>query len=30
MLDTRRPEAIAAIGLGGFALVVWLMVVKPF
>jgi hypothetical protein len=30
LLDTRRPEAIAAIGLGGFALVVWLMVIKPF
>lgn len=30
LLDTRRPEAIAVIGLGGLALVVWLMVVKPF
>jgi hypothetical protein len=30
LLDTRRPEAIAAIGLGGFALIIWLMVTKPF
>ncbi|HET9521133.1 MAG TPA: DUF2269 family protein [Candidatus Limnocylindrales bacterium] len=30
MLDTRRPEAIAVVGLGGLALIVWLMVVKPF
>lgn len=30
ILDTRRPEAIAAIGLGGLAVIVWLMVLKPF
>jgi hypothetical protein len=30
LLDTRRPEALAAIGLVGFALLVWLMVLKPF
>jgi hypothetical protein len=30
LLDTRRPEAIAAIGLGGLAVIIWLMVVKPF
>ena len=30
LLDTRRPEAIAAIGLLGLALIVWLMVLKPF
>jgi len=30
LLDTRRPEALAAIGIGGIAVIVWLMVVKPF
>jgi len=30
LLDTRRPEALAAIGLAGFVLILWLMVVKPF
>jgi hypothetical protein len=30
LLDSRRPEAIAAIGGLGLALVVWLMVFKPF
>ena len=30
LLDSRRPEALAAIGIGGLLIVVWLMVVKPF
>ena len=30
ILDTRRPEALAGIGIVGFALLVWLMVLKPF
>ena len=30
ILDTRRPEALAAIGIIGFALLVWLMEFKPF
>jgi len=30
ILDTRRPEALAAIGFGGFAILVWLMELKPF
>lgn len=30
LLDTRRPEAIAVVGFGGLALLIWLMVVKPF
>jgi len=30
LLDTRRPEAIAAIGLGGLLVILWLMVLKPF
>jgi len=30
LLDTRRPETLAAIGIGGLAVIVWLMVAKPF
>jgi len=30
LLDTRRPEALAAIGLIGLAIIIWLMVAKPF
>jgi hypothetical protein len=30
LLDSRRPDAIAAIGAVGLVLIVWLMVVKPF
>jgi hypothetical protein len=30
LLDTRRPEAIAAVGFGGLLILLWLMVVKPF
>lgn len=30
LLDTRRPEALAAIGFGGFVVLVWLMELKPF
>ena len=30
LLDTRRPEAIAVIGIGGLALLIWLMELKPF
>ncbi|HEX5012901.1 MAG TPA: hypothetical protein VFV72_01990 [Candidatus Limnocylindrales bacterium] len=30
ILDTRRPEALAAIGVIGFAVLVWLMELKPF
>jgi hypothetical protein len=30
ILDTRRPEALAAIGIVGFATLVWLMEFKPF
>ena len=30
LLDSRRPEALAAIGIGGLLIIVWLMVVKPF
>jgi hypothetical protein len=30
VLDTRRPEALALIGFGGFAILVWLMELKPF
>ena len=30
ILDTRRPEALALIGFGGFAILVWLMELKPF
>jgi hypothetical protein len=28
-LQTRRPEALALVGLGGLAVLVWLMVFKP-
>jgi hypothetical protein len=30
LLDSRRPDAIAAIGVIGLAVLLWLMVVKPF
>jgi hypothetical protein len=30
LLDTRRPEAIALVGFGGLALLIWLMELKPF
>lgn len=30
LLDSRRPEVIAAIGVVGLALILWLMVLKPF
>jgi hypothetical protein len=30
LLDSRRPEALAAIGIGGIAVIVWLMIAKPF
>lgn len=30
LLDSRRPETIAAIGGAGLALILWLMVLKPF
>jgi hypothetical protein len=30
LLDTRRPELIALVGLVGFVVLLWLMVVKPF
>lgn len=30
LLDSRRPEVIAAIGGTGLALILWLMVLKPF
>lgn len=30
LLDTRRPELIALVGFGGFLVLLWLMVVKPF
>jgi len=29
MLDTRRPEILAAVGTAGLVLLVWLMVIKP-
>jgi hypothetical protein len=29
-LQTRRPEALALIGIGGLVVLVWLMVLKPF
>lgn len=29
MLDTRRPEILAAVGTVGLVLLVWLMVIKP-
>jgi hypothetical protein len=30
LLDTRRPEALAAIGILGFVVLIWLMELKPF
>lgn len=30
LLETRRPEAIALVGFGGLALLIWLMELKPF
>jgi hypothetical protein len=30
ILDTRRPEALAVLGFGGFVILVWLMELKPF
>jgi hypothetical protein len=30
LLDNRRPEAIAAVGVIGLAVILWLMVLKPF
>lgn len=30
VLDSRRPEVIAAIGGAGLALILWLMLFKPF
>jgi hypothetical protein len=30
MLDTRRPEAITVVGVGGLLIILWLMVLKPF
>ena len=30
LLDSRRPEGIAAIGGVGLAMILWLMVLKPF
>jgi hypothetical protein len=30
LLDSRRPEGIAAIGGLGLAVIIWLMVLKPF
>ena len=30
LLDTRRPEALAAVGIIGFIALVWLMELKPF
>jgi hypothetical protein len=30
ILDTRRPEALAVMGFGGFVILVWLMELKPF
>ena len=29
ILDTRRPEALLAVGTGGLLILVWLMVLKP-
>ena len=28
-LDSRRPEALTAVGLGGLIVLVWMMVIKP-
>jgi hypothetical protein len=30
LLDTRRPDAIAAVGISGLVAILFLMVVKPF
>ena len=30
LLDTRRPEAIAVVGIVGLLVILWLMVLKPF
>ena len=30
LLDNRRPEAIAAVGIVGLLVILWLMVIKPF
>jgi hypothetical protein len=30
MLDTRRPELLLLIGGGGFAVILWLMMFRPF
>jgi uncharacterized membrane protein len=30
LLRTRRPEALAAVGIAGLVVLVWLMVMKPF
>ena len=30
LLDNRRPEAIAAVGVIGLVIILWLMVLKPF
>jgi hypothetical protein len=30
LLDNRRPEAIAAVGIIGLLILLWLMVLKPF
>lgn len=30
LLDTRRPEALAAVGFVGLVVILWLMVLKPF
>jgi hypothetical protein len=30
LLETRRPEALAVVGGGGFLIVLWLMMFRPF
>lgn len=30
LLDTRRPEALAIVGGGGFLVILWLMMFRPF
>jgi uncharacterized membrane protein len=30
LLDTRRPEALAVVGGGGFLVILWLMMFRPF
>ena len=30
LLDTRRPEAIAVVGIVGLLVILWLMILKPF